>query len=94
MNEPLIPLQRWLQSVWPVTDRTARRYELEDHDPLPVVRIGGRKYMRPSEGDAWLRRRAQHGASAQAQAETDELVTRAARTGESLDELYAQRRAG
>ena len=89
MTEPLIPAPRWRAEHFPISDRTLRRYELDPVDPFPVHRIGRRKFVRASEAAAWLARRA--GAEARAQAETDAIIDEAARTGRSVDEVYAER---
>ena len=94
MPEALIPATDWRRAHWPVHDRTLRRAELDPDDPFPITRINGRKYVRASEADAWLRRRAAREADRAAQRETDELVAEAQRTGRSIDALYAERRAG
>jgi hypothetical protein len=92
MTDKLIPAAEWRRAYWPVHDRTIRRAEMRDDDPFPIVRINRRKYVRPAEAAAWLAR--QDGATPDERAETEALVDRAARTGESLDDLAAERTGG
>jgi hypothetical protein len=79
----------WRALHWPVSSRTQRRYELRANDPFPVRRINGRKFVDPVEAEAWLARQA--GTETEQEA-TEALVERAHRTGESLDDLAAERR--
>lgn len=86
----LEPANDWCARNWPVCMRTQRRYELNPDDPFPVRRVGRRRYVKTDEANAWLARQA--GVTPDEQAETEQMVDRAARTGESLGDLAAQRR--